>query len=93
MASLLPKIAFSYSTTRGSCLKINSFNCMAFRRLIAIDQVARVSKFLLPTKIFAAENELNFSTSRTPPLYHRPASACCPKTVNHGLLRAAVPSP
>jgi hypothetical protein len=51
MASLLPKIEISYSTTRGSCLKINSFNCMLFPRLRAADQVTRVSKFLLLSRI------------------------------------------
>jgi hypothetical protein len=51
MASLLPKIAISYSTTRGSCLKINSFNCMLFPRLMAIDLGTGISKFLLLSRI------------------------------------------
>jgi hypothetical protein len=65
MASLLPKSAISYSTTRGSCLKVNSFNPMLFPRFIAINQVSRVSKFFLVSRIFAAINRLNFSTSRS----------------------------
>jgi len=81
MASLPPRIAISYSTTRGSCLKINSFNCMLSRALgLPIKQRESLNSCCSEESL-AVINRLNFSTSTPTPLYHRPTSAHCPKTV------------